>query len=103
MKIIIRMGRILGIVLFVSGVVLYLLFASFHPLLHNHHADGKHHPDCPACNFLLTAAFSDIPEIVVFPAISYHAVFVMLPYYHQPYQQLFYYSHSNRGPPVNFV
>jgi len=103
MKALIKTGRIAGIALFVSGAVLYFLFTSFHPLLHNHHADGKHHPDCPICNFLLTATISDIPEIVAVPAISYRVAFVMLFDYHQPYQQLFYDYHSVRGPPVNFA
>lgn len=104
MKDVIKTRRAAGIALFVSGVVLYFLFTSFHPLLHNHHADGRHHPNCPICNFLLTATFSDIPEIVTVPAISYRvAAFVILLDYHQPYQQLFYDCHSIRGPPINFA
>jgi len=103
MKGVIKTRRVASISLFMLGAVLYLLFSTCHSLIHNYHADGRHHPDCSICNFLLTASFSDIPEIATVSAVSYHAAFVTLFDYHQPYQQLFYDYHSTRGPPVNFA
>ena len=65
MKGIIRAKRSLGITIFASGMVLYLLFATAHPLLHNHSIDNNHHHNCPACNFLAAASFSSVPEAVI--------------------------------------
>ncbi|MDI6890966.1 MAG: hypothetical protein QMC83_08540 [Thermodesulfovibrionales bacterium] len=65
MKIILDLRRILATTLFISGVVLYLLFATCHPLLHNHHDDGEHHHDCSACNFLAIGSNIVIPQAVI--------------------------------------
>ncbi|MBU0476943.1 hypothetical protein KKC91_00010 [bacterium] len=113
MKGIIKIGRVASIGLFVIGAILYLFFSTCSPLLHNHsgceysnhccdtHSDSnRHHPDCPACNFLFVAAFFDIPEIVIVPTISYHVAFGTFFDYQQPYQQLCYDCHSIRGPPI---
>ena len=103
MKSIIKIGRILSIVIFVSGVALYLLFAIAHPLLHNHPIDGKHHHNCSACNFLIVASFSTMPEVIVVFAIFFQIIYRAFFNYQQPYQQVFYKGHSVRGPPIIFA
>lgn len=100
METVYRIKRILSIVVFVSGVVLYLLFSAAHPFLHNHPIDGEHHHNCPACNFVATASFSIIPEGVIFPSISFQVVCLFLTDYQEAYQESFRKSYSVRGPPI---
>lgn len=103
MKSIIRIGRILSIVIFVSGVVIYLLFATAHPLLHNHSVDGKHHPNCPSCNFIAVASFATIPNIVIVIAFIFLITCLLFRSLQQPYKKLFDKSHFVRGPPIPTV
>jgi len=100
MKGIIRVLRILNITIFVSGIVLYLLFASAHPLLHNHPTDSHHHHNCPACSFLAAASFSIVPEAVTIPPVFLQITCHPFFEYQQPCQKLFPKNHLIRGPPL---
>jgi hypothetical protein len=100
MKIILDLRRILATTLFISGVVLYFLFATCHPLLHNHHEDGEHHHNCPACNFLATASNVVVPEVVIVPSILYPVDFQIFFDSQQSYLQPSYKSNLIRGPPL---
>jgi len=100
MKSIIKIGQILSIIIFISGVTLYLLFAILYPLLHNHPIDGKHHPNCPACNFLIIASFANIPEVIIVSAIFLQIIYQVFFNYQQPYTQSVHKSHSSRSPPM---
>lgn len=100
MKTVYKTKRILSIVVFVSGVVLYLLFFTAHPFLHNHPIDGKHHHNCPACNFEATASFSTIPEGVILPTFSIQTIYLFLTDYQETYQQPFHKDYFVRGPPI---
>lgn len=95
----IRIGRILSIVLFVSGIVFYLLLSTAHPLLHNHHADGKHHQDCPSCNFIAVASFATVPYTLVVVAFILFVAYLLCRRLQEPYKKLFDKSHFVRGPP----
>ncbi|MBU4251778.1 MAG: hypothetical protein KJ647_02170 [Candidatus Omnitrophica bacterium] len=95
----IRIGRILGIALFVSGVVFYLLLSTAHPLLHNHHADGKHHQNCPSCNFVAVASFATVPYTLVVVAFILFVAYLLYRRLQQPYRKLFDKSYFVRGPP----
>ncbi|OIO34636.1 MAG: hypothetical protein AUJ70_00650 [Candidatus Omnitrophica bacterium CG1_02_40_15] len=95
----IRIARILGIVLFVSAVALYVLFSTAHPLLHNHHADGEHHQDCPSCNFVIVASFATVPYTLVVVAFILFIAYLLFCRFQQPYKKLFDKSCFVRGPP----
>jgi hypothetical protein len=99
MKTILVLRKVLATSVFVSGIVLYLLFATAHPFLHNHHIDGEHHHNCPACNFLTVASFSTVPETAI-PSVFFQVDYQPLFDYQQPYQQTFCENHSVRGPPL---
>ena len=99
MKAVVRIERILSTAIFVSGVLLYLAFSIAHPLLHNHQIDGKHHHNCPVCNFLSTASFSTVPEAVIIPIIFQITPQIFFDY-QQSYQQVFHRKHSIRAPPI---
>ena len=96
----IRIGRILGIVLFVSGVAIYLLFAVAHPLLHNHPVDGKYHPNCPACNFLLAASSAAVPDAIIIVVFIFFITCLFFRSSQRPYRRLFDKSNFVRGPPA---
>ena len=102
MKSIRAIKRILSIAVFVSGVAFYLLFATAHPLLHNHPVDGKHHHSCPACNF--TAIASSIKlEIVISPDIFFQVVRKIFLNDQESSQQIFCKKYSARAPPYIFA
>ena len=102
MKSIVRIGRILGIAVFISGVALYLLFVILHPLLHNHPIDGRHHHNCPVCNFLIVASFANLPEVIIVSAIFLQIIYQGFSNYQQPCTQSFHKSRSSRSPPMLF-
>ena len=93
-------GRILSITLFVCGVAFYLLFSTAHPLLHNHPIDGKHHPNCPSCNFIVVALFATIPDVIIVIAFIFLITCLLFRSLQQFYKKLFDKSHFVRGPPV---
>ena len=99
MKRAVKIGRILSIALFVSGMVFYLLFSTAHPLLHNHQADGKHHQNCPSCNFLVVASFATVPYTLVVAAFILFIAYLFCRRLQEPYKRLFDKSHFVRGPP----
>ncbi|MBE0425883.1 MAG: hypothetical protein IBX72_04450 [Nitrospirae bacterium] len=100
MKTILVLRKVLATSVFVSGVVLYLLFATAHPLLHNHPEDGEHHHDCSACNFLATASFAIAPDVVIVSSILYQADHQIFFDFRQTYKQRFHESNLTRGPPL---
>jgi len=100
MKTTLSLRRIFAISVFISGVVLYLLFDSCYPLLHNHHDDGEHPQNCPACNFLATASFAIAPEVVIVLSILYQADHQIFFDFRQTYKQHFHKSNLTRGPPL---
>ena len=100
MKNIIRIRQILSITLFVCGVVLYFLFSTAHPFLHNHPIDGKYHQNCPSCNFIAVASFAAIPDIVIVIALIFLVACLFSRNLQQPYKRLFDKSRFVRGPPV---
>lgn len=99
MKRTVKIERILGIALFVSGVVFYLLFSTAHPLFHNHHADGKHHQNCLSCNFLAVASFATVPYTLVVAVFILFIAYLLCRRLQEPYKRLFDKSHFVRGPP----
>ncbi len=99
MKTILVSRRVLSTSVFISGLVLYLLFATAHPFLHNHPEDGEHHHNCLACNFLATASFAIAPEVVIVSSISYKADHQIFFDFRQTYKQRFHKSNLTRGPP----
>ena len=100
MRSIVRIGRILGIAVFISGVALYLLFVILHPLLHNHPIDGKHHHNCSACNFLIVAFFANLSEVIIVSAIFLQIIYQVFFNYQQLYTQFLHKNHSPRSPPM---
>jgi len=98
----IRIGRILSIVLFASGVVLYLLFSTAHPLLHNHRSDNEHHQDCPSCSFIAVASFAIVPYTLVVVAFILFVAYLLCRRLQEPYKKLFDKSCFVRGPPPVF-
>lgn len=99
MRSIIRIGQLLSIAIFVSGVALYLLFAIAHPLLHNHHIDGKHHPNCSACNFLATASLCIASGAAIIVAIFLQVIYKLPGDYQEPHQKPLCKTLSIRAPP----
>jgi len=100
MKRIVKIGRTLSIVLFVSGVLFYLLFSFAHPLLHNHHVDGKDHHDCSACNFVAIASFATVPYMLVILVFILFVSYLLSRGFQQDYKKLFDKSRFVRGPPI---
>ena len=102
MKGIAKIGRILGIAVFISSIVLYLLFAATHPLFHNHPIDNKYHHNCPACNFLIIASFSNVPEVIIVFSIFLQKIYWVFINYQRFYTQSFYKNCFPRSPPMLF-
>lgn len=96
----IKIGRILSIVLFVSGAVFYLLFSIAHPLLHNHHVDGRDHHDCLACSFIAVASSVMVPYALVILIVILTVFYLLFYRFQQPYKKLFDKSRFVRGPPI---
>lgn len=102
MKSIYAIKRILSITIFVSGVAFYFLFATSHPLLHNHPIDANHHPNCSVCSFEATA-FSVKHEKVIRPDDFFQVVCKIFLNDQESSQQIFCKKYSARAPPYIFV
>jgi len=99
MKRAVKIGRILSVILFISGAAFYVLFSTVHPLLHNHYADGKHHQNCPSCSFSTVASFATLPYILAVVAFILFITYLICRRLQQPYKKLFDKSCFVRGPP----
>ncbi|MDY6864156.1 MAG: DUF2607 family protein [Thermodesulfobacteriota bacterium] len=100
MKYTFKVHRILSILIFISSIALYILFASVHPLLHNHYLDDEHHHNCPACHFLAVASFSIVPGAVIIPSVFFQVSHQRLFGYKQLYKQVFLKGYFTRSPPI---
>jgi len=112
------------------GFLAYFFFASLHPFLHSHpifptgkkcnvyhfyhyekDEDNEHsrkepfrdHKNCPACNFLIKAFYTTLPDIVSPPSGIYPAFIQTILAYDFFHNKTSFSYFSTRAPPVSFL
>lgn len=87
------------VIFLLAGALLYLLLSIFHPLIHDHPLDGRHHSTCLACKFLAVASVFILLLAAVGSILFVRLIYQLLPDYLEFCGKPSHEKLSIRGPP----